>query len=257
MKKSNFAELMMDKLVKLFAVIIVLFDSTVASGQQDQGGFLAPGDSLSKIIPEKHLIFLPEDGFTFYTSPAGDFKGKIMPGPPLEMRGDPEIDTLLVATLAGNQMNTKLLPADFFFETSDSCYYLSYNQQREDHFLVDNGQFQGWLSIEEVRKKGFKPVSWMQFYGESKGRMIHSREKTVAIRSAADDNAPVVNTADELYSEITSTGKCLNLYCQVKIVEYKNPYDPSKSKEENVLKKYKGWIKIIDDDGRPLVAHNR
>ena len=68
--------------------------------------------------------------------------------------------------------------------------------------------------------------------------------------------SPIIEVADELYSEITTLGSCEGLFCRVKVVQYNNPYDPEKTKEENVLKKYRGWIQVIDGEGKPLVANN-
>lgn len=242
--------------LRLVFILFLTLSAQLLLGQEDQGGFLTPADSLGQVLPKKNIIYLPSEGFSFYESPLGDFKGKILPGPPLQQKEDGTVDTLLMATLVGNQIRSTVLYPEAFFESTDSCFHLAFSQQRDDFLFINSDQFQGWISLDEVRKKGFKIISWMHFYGESKGRMIHPREKTIAVKSVASDKAALVDTADELYSEITSTGKCENNYCFVKIVEYKNPYDPTKPKEENILKKYKGWIKIIDEEGKPLVAHN-
>lgn len=224
-------------------------------GQRDQGGFIVPGDSLQQISPAERHIFIPENGFTFFEVPNGDFKGKILPGPPLHLRSDPGIDTLLSATITGAYIRPQLLERDNFFKTLDDCYYVSFSKQQDDHLLILENGFEGWVPMKDITKKGYKLIYWMEFYGETKGRMIHPREKTAPILMSPYPDAQEVGTADELYCEIISTGKCEGSYCSVKITQFKNPYDPSKTKEENTLKKYKGWMRIIDDDGRPLVAH--
>ena len=43
-------------------------------GQQDQGGFISPGDSLVGMLPNERIVDLPQDGFEFYEVPHGAFK---------------------------------------------------------------------------------------------------------------------------------------------------------------------------------------
>lgn len=228
-----------------------------AAAQRDQGGFLAPGDSLKKTLSYERIIFLPQDGFAFYEVPNGDFKGKILPGPPLNPSGSVlDMDTLLTSTITGASIRPQLLSIDTYFKTSDGKYYLTFDRQQDAYVRVLNDAYQGWMSIDEIKSKGFVLTSWLDFYGAEKGNMIHPIEKVAAIRTSPLADAPIIETADELYSEITTIGVCEGLFCKVKVVQYKNPYDPTKTKEENILKTYKGWLQIIDVEGQPLVAHN-
>lgn len=226
-----------------------------ASAQLDQGGFLAPGDSLRKFLPLEQNIYLPEGGFTLYEVPGGEFKGKILPGPPLNS-SETDIDTLLTSTLMTINRRPQLLSTDSYFETSENRYYLIFDRQQDEYVHVPIDNYTGWISLAEIKNKGFILISWMEFYGKSKGNMIHPVEKVAPIRANPSVDAPIIETANELYSEITTMGTCAGSFCKVKVVQYKNPYDPSKSKEENILKKYKGWIQIIDTKGQPLVALN-
>lgn len=223
------------------------------NAQRDQGGFISPGDSLMKFLPAENNIYLPVDGFTFYDVPNGEFKGKILPGPPFNSL---EIDTLLTSTITGTQIREQALNPEFYFETFGNRYYLSFDQRQDDYVRVLSNQYKGWIAIDEIKKKGFKLISWMEFYGESKRNTIHPTEKIVPIHAKPYPDAPIVATADELFSEITTIGKCEGSFCMVNVIQFKNPYDPSKTKEENILRKYKGWIRIIDEEGKPLVAHN-
>lgn len=238
-------------------LFIVLITSSTGFCQLDQGGYISPGDSVFNSVRQERILYLPQNGFSFYEVPNGTFKGKILPGPPLALlNSDPEIDTLTSATLVGSSIRPQLIPRNFFFQTIDDRYYLSFEQKQDDFVLVFKETFQGWISVEEITRKGFELVTWMEFYGKSKGRMIHPIEKLAPIRLLPSADAKILETADELYSEISSTGKCEGLYCFVNVTQYQNPYDPTKSKEENISKKYKGWIQIIDELGKPLVAHN-
>ncbi len=238
----------------IWLVTIAIFP---VMAQRDQGGFIAPGDSLRKLMPNGNMIYLPSGGFTFYEVPHGDFKGKILPGPPLMAAdADQEPDTLMTSTITGPSIQPLLLGSDSFFLTSDNRFYLTFDQQRDQHVLVFSQSYQGWIPLEEIQRKGFVLVYWMEFYGETKGQLIHSLQKIAAIRSGPYHDAPVVEMADELFSEIRSTGKCEGPYCKVEVIQYNNPFDQTKSKEENISKRYKGWMQIIDEEGKPLVAHH-
>ncbi|MGE0587495.1 MAG: hypothetical protein AB7O48_02910 [Cyclobacteriaceae bacterium] len=234
-----------------FAFVLV----SVAQAQRDQGGFIVPNDTLQLSLPTQRYIYIPENGFTFFEVPDGDFKGKILPGPPLHLRSDPEVDSTLSATITGAYIRPQLLDRDNFFETSEDRYYVSFSKQQDGYIQILEHGYQGWARVDDIIQKGFKLVYWMEFYGETRGRMIHPREKTASILMSPYADAQEIGVADELYCEIISTGKCEGSYCSVKITQFKNPYDPEKTKEENILKKYKGWMRIIDDEGKPLVAH--
>ena len=238
-------------------LIIILISASAGFSQLDQGGYISPNDSVFNSFRQERILYLPKDGFSFYEVPNGDFKGKILPGPPLELNNsEPEIDTLLSATVVGTSIRAQMIPLNFFFQTSDERYHLSFEQKENDYVLVFSKTFKGWIPVEEITDKGFELINWMEFYGKSKGRMIHPVEKLAPIRLSPSTDAKIIETADELYSEISSTGKCEGPYCFVQVTQYRNPYDPTKSREENIIKKYKGWLQIVDELGKPLVAHN-
>ncbi len=230
-----------------------LFTSAIA--QRDQGGFIKPADSLIASFPADSILYLPEDGFSFYEVPAGSFKGKILPGPPLR-RVETGSDSLMTSTITGINIKPQLVGPAHYFETTDARYHLKFEQREGDYVLIFGDSYRGWIAVQEIVEKGFELVSWMAFYGESKNRMIYPRNKIAPIYQQPGTGSEIIETADELYSEITSTGKCEGTFCLVSVTQYRNPYDPEQTKEENTLKKYKGWIQIIDEEGKPLVAHN-
>lgn len=241
---------------RIYLTFFALSFLVEANGQHDQSGFLKPADSLSKKLPSENTIYLPKDGFSFYEFPAGSFKGKILPGPPIEEEMESATDSLLLSTITGVAIRPHLIPLENYFETSNSRYHLMFDELKNDYILVFGDSYHGWIPLQEISEKGFTLVTWMDFYGKSKGLNIHPIDKIASIYQNGSTEAKVIGTADELYSEITTTGKCESTFCFVKVIQYRNPYDPEKSKEENTLRKYKGWIQIIDEAGRPLVAQN-
>lgn len=240
------------------AYLAIFAFSFVVEGlsQPDQGGIIQPADSLVKKLPVENIIYLPQDGFSFYEVPGGSFKGKILPGPPLGEENEAFSDSLLMSTITGVAIRPHLVPTDNYFETSNSRHHLMFDQQKDNHVLVFGDSYHGWISTQEIFEKGFALVTWMEYYGKSKGMSIHPLNKIASIYQNPNAEAEAIGTADELYSEITTTGKCEGTFCFVKVIQYRNPYDPDKSREQNTLKKYKGWIQIIDEEGRPLVAQN-
>ena len=241
-------------MVLKFILAIFFGFAAMAHAQVDQGGFLAPGDSLRGHLPHAKNIYLPAGGFTLLDMPKGNFKGKVLPGPPLGT--GPGTDTLLATTLMGTNIRPRLLTADGYFETMDERYYLAFDQQQEGYVRVLGDSYPGWISLDEIRDKGFVLIYWLDYYGKAPGNMIHPLEKVASIRMGPGMGSPIIEVADELYSEITTLGSCEGLFCRVKVVQYNNPYDPEKTKEENVLKKYRGWIQVIDGQGKPLVPNN-
>lgn len=241
----------------LLLMVIAITTAPMAFSQLDQGGYISPGDSVVKSMRDNRIIYLPQGGFSFYEVPNGAFKGKILPGPPLNIDGnETEFDSLITSTITGTSIRPQVIPIANYFQTTHERYYLAYEKRIDDFVLVLGDSFQGWISIEEITKKGFELTSWMDFYGKSKGLMIHPVEKLATIRMLPASTAKAIATANELYSEISLTGKCKGSFCLVQVTQYKNPYDPAQSKEKNILKKYKGWIQVVDEDGQPLVAHN-
>lgn len=252
----NFEQVFIMVSSRIFLAFFAFSFCAGAIAQQAQSGFLKPGDSLSTKLPTEKIIYLPKDGFSFYEFPYGSFKGKILPGPPMEEKIEAATDSLLKSTVTGVIIRPHLVPIDRYFETSNSRYHLMFDQLKDDHVLVFGDSYHGWISTQEISEKGFTLVTWMDFYGNSKGLSIHPINKIASIYQYPNAESKEIGTADELYSEITTTGKCESTFCFVKVIQYRNPYDPEKSREDNTLRKYKGWIQIIDEEGKPLVAQN-
>jgi hypothetical protein len=223
---------------------------------QEPAGFIAPSDTLAMRLPDSRVVYLPGNGFTLFKTPGGEFLGKILPGPPIDNEDRKTTDSLLASTLTGAGIRSQLLPVETYFETEDSCFHVAFNKRENNHVRVSIDGIYGWISLEEIQASGFVLISWMDFYGRTKGKKIHARSKIAPIRKSPSPAAEVIETAEELYSEITSTGKCEGRFCLASVIQFKNPYDTTLTKEENIVKKYKGWIQIVDENGSPLVAHN-
>ncbi|WP_375561086.1 hypothetical protein ACE193_00605 [Bernardetia sp. OM2101] len=235
--------------------------------QYNQGGFIVPNDSIKKDYPYENSIFLPKEGITYYDAPNGSFLGKIRMGKPLLSQHENKTDSLLSSTISGTVLRPTLLDFENYFETFDDCFYLKFSEQKEGFIKIVNGNYgktpksAAWVSVDSLEKHNFKLNYWLDFYG-SEGMIIHPKEKTHVIHENPYLDAPIIETINEdeyvvqiiSFDEGTTTE---GLFAKVKVIKYKiHPCYGGDTSKKNIIKEFEGWIQIIDQKGKSLVAHN-
>lgn len=251
----------------LYAVLLCSVYS-LARAQHDQGGYIAPSDSLRATYPLTRVIFLPSDGFTFFQTPNGEFAGRITPGFPRNAPGAhapiPPEDSLLYASISRAKIRPTYLDLSFFFETSDDRFFIPFTQRRDGYVQIEQGAMAAWIAISDIEKAHFRLVSWMEFYGKEGTLVVPPPQTKRTLRRGPYADAEAIVDIEENYFEVRvitydaeSTTCCEGSFCYVRATRYKVPpclgggYDAS-----NIVGVYEGWLQCIDDKGQRLVHHN-
>lgn len=251
----------------VIAILLCCFHIGV-SAQYDQGGYIAPSDSLRATYPSTRAIFLPKEGFILFDVPNGEFAGHIRPGILYNAPGGlpfvPPEDSLLYASVGGMKMRPTYLDLSFFFETSDDCFFIPFTRRKDGYVQIADDMMSSWIAIEAIEKAHFKLVPWMDFYGKAGTIVVPPPQTTRPIRQSPYADAEVVVEIDENYFEVQvveydkeSRRCCEGPFCYVRATHYKVPpclgggYDKS-----NIVGIYEGWLQLIDEHGKRLVLHN-
>ncbi|MBN1897853.1 MAG: hypothetical protein JW827_03665 [Spirochaetes bacterium] len=105
-----------------------------------------------------------------------------------------------------------------------------------------------WVSIKELEKLKYSYTTWIPFF--KKHSNLYFPRKSLVLRAGPGaDNKKVVVMKDSSY-QIRFTGKIKGMWMQVNIELYNSTAGPC---EGELIKKYKGWVKAIDDKGYPNI----
>lgn len=111
-----------------------------------------------------------------------------------------------------------------------------------------------WLKIEELEYYGFKVTSYLDFMVEKKPTLFPGAMGiNLNFRSAATTRSKVYATLNSDKFFVTPTGKTEGNWAEVEVVEYTNSYCEVSEVDENVVNRWTGWIKILDDKGHPNI----
>lgn len=253
---------------KVLMAMLLICSHLVASAQQDQGGYIAPSDSLRATYPPTRAIFLPKEGFILFDVPNGEFAGHIRPGILYNAPGGlpfvPPEDSLLYASVSGMKRRPTHIDLSFFFETSDDCFFIPFTQRKDGYVQIADDMMSSWIAIEAIEKAHFRLVPWMDFYGKVGTIVVPPPQTTRPIRHSPYADAEVVVEVDEDYFEVQvieydkTTGSCCEgLFCYVRATRYKlHPCYGGGHTKNNIIDVYEGWLQFIDGKGKRLVVHN-
>lgn len=251
-----------------FVIILFLFFALVANAQSDKSGFIAPTDSLARMMQGENIFYLPEDGFTLYGSPnVRDSIGMIVP---LSRNKNaikpPKIRDLTNATIhiIGSKP-TIISGYDYAFKTYDDCFHIHFLAQENGFIKVLNDYNENlWIKMDEVTAKEFELKSWIDLYGKNGMIITTFPNAKIKLLQSPYSDAEVIIEIDEDYFEIKVTYFdeqdelcCEGLFCYVTATQFKvHPCYGGSYDKGNIIKIHQGWIRVIDQDGKRLIMHN-
>ncbi|MFK7806946.1 MAG: hypothetical protein AB8F74_04005 [Saprospiraceae bacterium] len=124
--------------------------------------------------------------------------------------------------------------------------------EAKDGFLrimFSEGEFTSWVSEEDLKGPEFSYWPWMKFMLDS-GNSFFTSGYGMNVREAPTVKASRILTVKGDQFDISPTGKHEGLWAEVIIKEYDSVYC---EEPHNLVKTYKGWMKILDDKGFPNV----
>ena len=233
--------------MKKFILFLLILCPVFGFGQSYHSGIILPIiDSLENA--EKYCCVLsPIKGFTVYDNPNGKIIGM------LKRLGDPQKDDQAHYKIYLLSKNKKI-QVDQFREIQNDLFAINYTDSVDGFIKVLDTLKSHWLSVAELNRKGFKPVSWYNFMLSVSQQELgfYANEPGLRLRKEPNANSEVIGSVRGDLFEIKLTGESSGQWNKVKVIKYKqNPCDSETSTEENIEYKTEGWLKIIDNRGEP------
>jgi hypothetical protein len=228
--------------------------------QADQGGFLAPISPNE--YPAEQAIYLPPSGFVLFDRPNGTGIGRISHQLPSTIQVPPGQSPWLYASVSLRHATPQLLDYSCLFHTHDDCRYLLFGERDGGFVRLACPPYDGWISLETAQELGFRPVGWLEYYGTEGQSLVPFPDQTTPLLASPYADAPLVaSLAGERFDirvVAFEGGTCTEgPFCAVEVVEYReNPCNTLLTEEQNLVRRMKGWIRIIDDSGHRLLMHH-
>lgn len=250
------------KILKHILLVSLLCMQYLVGAQSDQGGFLEPVDTTK--FPSTNVIYLPQEGLVFYSKPNGEYAGRISQSLPPYIQIPPGQPKSLYATIQWRSIRPTLLDLSYFFKTYDERFHIQFDKLESGYIRIVNTKNEAWVSVEDIKKWGFKITTWMDFYGAPDRSITIPAGKKLPLRLSPYNDAEIIANVDDEHFTIkiipfdnTVKSCCEGLFCYVEVIQYKeNPCKKGDYSEKNVIKTYKAWLKIIDESGDKIVMHN-
>lgn len=223
--------IILKKIFFIKSLIYVLCFPLFLSAQQEEWG--------------KGLLMLPIDSaihINLYNTPNGEFAGTL--------GTEKSYDGMYFRNVWREAGGISLIIPDealLEYEYEISGFIVYEKQQDFIQILFPKGERIAWVSISELEKKGASYQSWMTFMTQT-NRTFFTLEYGMNVRKKPSVRGERIFTVKGDQFEITPTGKTKGLWAEVIIKEYDSEYCEG---NHNLLKEYRGWLKILDDKGFP------
>ena len=211
----------------LFFVIIACNEPS----QQITAGLIMPTKDFKTCC-----FLIPESGLEFYNQPNGTVVGKI------EL-GKPDGNNEFYSAFSCKKGKEEGLDDTDFEMVKYDVMALKFTDFKSNFVKLKNGY---WISVEELKAKGLKTISWMDYALEketewfAKGSGIYLREMP------STQSKTILKLKGELLG-IQLSNEVEGKWCKVKVNQY--IIKPSSGENKLVVKTYIGWIKLLSEDG--------
>ncbi len=140
---------------------------------------------------------------------------------------------------------------------SDESYFLKVYQKTDKQVLVlQKTRKSGyWIKLADLEGARYRFVSWLEYMKAKPERWyIHERVR-LNLRTRPDPGSKKVLLVREGRFLIDLTTKTDGRWAEVTVTEYER--DPCEREghidDLHIVKTYRGWLKVIDDDGFPNI----
>jgi len=230
-----------------FSILIFILITNLTFCQVFKNGLILP----DKNKDEKNCcIYVPKNGFKIY-----DDKGKLigtLTRNVKQNKGDQSAYRIYFVSTSSKK--EELIEIDNFKEIGYEVWALTYNQINGDFVKLDILEKNYWINISETQNAGFKLTNWQKFFSDMTGILLgfYPNEPGLNLRNEPDANSKLIRTLKGDVCQISLTKENKGLWSKVKVIVTKeNPCGTDLTEEENIIEEIEGWIKIVDDEGKP------
>lgn len=240
-------------MIKLLSIILFLILNTQVSGQVLQNGLIMPKQTEREGIC---CVYAPEKGFSVYNKPGGEKIGILTRNIDQNYGGESYYQIYLVD---GKTKKASQIELDNFQEIGYQIWAITYFERRSGFVRIINGKYNYWLNEREIDKQGFKLTEWQDFLSENTGYLMGYYAKTpgLNLREGPDTDSKIIRALRGVTNQIMPTREHTGPWTKVKVIIHKeNPCRTNLAEDNNIQQELEGWIKIVDDNGRPNVWYN-
>lgn len=229
----------------LYLLLIFPF---VLFGQTFKRGLILPSiDSLQ--YSEKYCCVLtPEEGFTVYDNPNGKVIGKIK----REINKKNDQSPYSIFFISGK--SKALIDSENYKEINSEVFAINYIDIVDGYVKVFDSQKSNWLKIDEINKRGFKTINWLDYLIKESNNVLgyYANNPGLRIRKEPNANSDIIGSIRGDLYEIKLTGEVSGQWCKVVVTKFKeHPCRTELDDKKNLETISEGWIKVISDEGEP------
>ena len=143
-----------------------------------------------------------------------------------------------------------------FKEIGYEVWTLTYFDRVDGFLRIIDDNHNYWLDENEIFQKGFKIETWQNFLLENSGELLgfYANEPGLYVRESPDKNSKIIVFLQGDLFEITPIAECIDGWNKVNVKKYRgHPCESNYNDPEIIELELNGWIKIVDDNGRPNV----
>ncbi len=108
-----------------------------------------------------------------------------------------------------------------------------------------------WLSVDEIKDKGYYPQNWMDFLLSKKHIYYPFIKDSLDIKlEPSIDSETVARIKGDLY-KVTFTGKTQGKWAEVLVIKYDNHF--CSGEKQTIIGKWKGWLQPLNKKGYPNI----
>jgi len=205
-------------------------------------------DEFDEVMHYPRYKNYPSKELKLYTTP-GVYANKYIKSEQTEYKGRPQLKTSLVDE-TGNETQFTYRSKGEMVWTRFKSYNLMYYETKDDFIKTKvNGTFY-WLNKSQIANFGYTNLTWKDYF-----QNFESIKLVVTcnlnLREQPNKDSKWLFTIGNDYDRIQTTGNFVGQWAEVVVTVYNRKQNICSLKK--VDKKITGWIKFLDDNGKPNI----
>lgn len=199
-------------------------------------------------------IYVPLKGFRIYDKPHGQRIGRLTRNVKSN-RGRRELYSLYFVDKQHKEHN--LSNSDLFYLGNEHVS-IPFVEQKEDYVRIINTDYNFWVSVDEIDRKGFYLISWYDFLSNHTGDVLglYALDSALPLKTEPNDHAQTIQMIQSDLFQISLNEQGEGGWARVSIVKYReHPCTAFEDESELIEYTLEGWMKVLDEDGLPILDY--
>lgn len=211
-------------------IILFIISSNVIQSQEPEAGLIMPNKKFRLCC-----VYIPSSGLKIYDKPNGKVQGQIRLG-----KADNN-NEFYKAIIEKNGLKKELKHSNLEM-VGYEIMALIFLESKSGFVKLNNGY---WVNSEELKSKNLRLISWMD-YAIEKNTEWYADDLGLNLRKGPSTNFKKIITLKGNLFGIKLTKEKKGKWNKVKVTKYRK--HPCSGKEDIIIKKYTGWIKVISEE---------